>query len=143
MTHRYSCERADRVAAAIALAGDDWKDATKCKPSSTVAMLQVHGDQDQSVPYLGSGATPSAHDSVAGWADKNGCAAMPTDTTQAPVDLEKNLPGAETTKEKWTGCKPGGAAELWTIHGGVHLPIWNQPAWPEAMWAWFAAHPKP
>ena len=143
MSHRYACDRAGRVAAIVALAGDNWKDAEKCKPSETVAVLQVHGDMDESVIYDGEMGQPSAHDSVAGWAAKNGCAAMPTDTTQAPIDLERSLPGAETTKERWTGCKPGGAAELWTIKGGSHLPSWNQPAWPDALWGWFEAHPKP
>ena len=143
MSHRYSCDRAKNVAAFVALAGDDWKDAGKCQPSEPVAVLQVHGDMDDSVKYNGEGPTPSAHDSVAGWAQKNGCVAAPTDTTQPPIDLDTKLPGTETTVERWTGCKPGGAAELWTIHGGTHIPTFKQPDWPEAIWSWFAAHPKP
>ena len=143
MSHRFACDRAKTVAAFVALAGDDWKDATKCQPSEPVAVLQVHGDMDDAVQYNGNGVTPSAHDSVAGWAQKNGCVASPTDTTQPPKDLDKALAGAETTVERWTGCKPGGAAELWTIHGAGHIPTFQQPAWPEAIWSWFAAHPKP
>ena len=143
MSHRFACDHAERVAAIVALAGDSWLDESKCAPSQPVAILQVHGDADESVLYQGEAKQPSARGSVAGWAKKNGCLAMPTDTMQLPIDLEKNLNGAETVKERWTGCKTGGAAELWTIKGGKHLPIFQQPAWPEAIWGWFAAHPKP
>ena len=150
MSHRFACDHAERVAAIGALAGDDWADETKCNPSEPVAVLQIHGDADESVPYLGApkgpgvgnGAQPSARESVAGWAKKNGCAAMPTDTSAPPLDLDAGLAGAETTVEKWTGCKPDGAAELWTIKGGMHLPNFRQPVWPEALWGWLSAHAK-
>ena len=66
-----------------------------------------------------------------------------SDTSAAPLDLDTSIAGAETTVERWTGCKTGGAAELWTIHGGSHIPVFNQPAWPDAMWRWFSSHPKP
>jgi polyhydroxybutyrate depolymerase len=143
MAHRYACDRAARVAAIVALAGDDWLDASKCKPSEPVAVLQIHGTADSEVPYNGGQLDPSARASVAGWAQKNGCVASPTDTSQPPLDLDSNLAGAETTRERWSGCKPGGAAELWTITGGDHIPSFVHPNWENQVWGWFAAHPKP
>jgi polyhydroxybutyrate depolymerase len=146
MSHRYACDRANRVAAIVALAGDDWKDLSKCNPSAGVAVLQVHGTADATIPYDGSTAQnmmmPSARDSVAGWSAKNGCTASPTDTSAAPIDLDSMSTGAETTKERWTGCKTDGAAELWTMKDVGHLPNFIQPAWPEAVWGWLSAHPK-
>ncbi len=138
MSHRYACDRSDHIAAFVALAGDNWKDETRCKPTSKVAVLQVHGDADGSVPYNGDQNSPSAHESVASWARYNGCAPT-TDTTGKAIDL---VSGNQTTPERFTGCQ-GGAAELWTIHGGSHIPSVKQPQWAEAIWDWFVAHPKP
>jgi hypothetical protein len=61
----------------------------------------------------------------------------------APLDLDKAQAGAETTVETWTGCKAGGAAELWTIHGAGHVPAFRMPDWPNAIWGWMSTHPKP
>ena len=73
MSHRMACDSADRVAAIVPLAGDVWQDASKCNPSSPVAVAQVHGDNDTLVPYDGYGLMPSAKQSVGTWAQKNGC----------------------------------------------------------------------
>jgi len=40
------------------------------------------------------------------------------------------------------GCRAGGAAELWTVHGGNHIPS-LQPAWAGLIYDWMAAHPRP
>jgi polyhydroxybutyrate depolymerase len=141
MSHRMACDRAARIAAIVALAGDDWKDTAKCAPSEPVAVLQVHGDADDEVPYAGGTLMPSAHDSVAGWAEKNGCAATP-DGSAPPLDLDTRLAGSETTVEKWPACRPGGAAELWTIRGGPHVPHLGK-NWAPTIWGFMQAHPKP
>ena len=141
MSHRYACDRAARVAAFVALAGDDWLDTTRCKPSEPVAALQVHGDADAAIPYNGGALAPSARASMLGWAQANGCAVAPPEMG-APLDLDKSLDGAETVVEKWNGCKPGGAAELWTIRGAGHVPAFRLPFWPQTIWGWMSAHPK-
>lgn len=141
MAYRLACERAARIAAIVSLAGAMDKDASRCQPSEPVAVLQVHGDQDGSVPYGGGPNEPSARESVADWAKRDGCSDR-TDTSSPPLDLDKGIPGPETTAEKWTGCHPGGAAELWTIHGGTHIPN-LQPTWAATIYGFLAAHPKP
>jgi polyhydroxybutyrate depolymerase len=140
MSHRMACDHAGRVAAIAALAGDVWKDASKCNPSEPVAVLQIHGDADETIPYPGDGKLiPSALDSVATWAAKNGCTGMltPTDKT---YDLETHLPGAETVGAAYS-C-PHGAAELWTIHGGMHVPSLRLPDWGNDLFDWLEAHAK-
>jgi polyhydroxybutyrate depolymerase len=72
---------------------------------------------------------------------RDGCGATP-DTSAPPLDLDRSLPGAETTVERWTSCHPGGGAELWTIQGGMHVPA-LQTTWPQLVWSWLEAHPKP
>jgi polyhydroxybutyrate depolymerase len=149
MSHRYACDRASRIAAMVVLAGDNYKDtASHCHPQRPVALLQVHGDMDDQVPYLGgtdpdTGLTlPSALETVSYWAGVAGCS--PTADTSAPDrDLDMDLPGNETKVTRFTGCQPGGAAELWTIHGGGHVPDFYHPGWANDIWSWFTAHPQP
>jgi polyhydroxybutyrate depolymerase len=142
MSHRFACEVAPRIAAIVTLAGMQWADASKCTPSAPVAVLQVHGDADDVIAYGGgttqSGTFPSAHQTVATWAQKNGCPGALTATGKT-LDLEASLAGEETTVERYDGC--GASVELWTIRGGGHIPSWS-PAWPEAMWGFLMANPK-
>ena len=146
MSHRFACDRAQRVAAIVSLAGAASKDTSKCQPKEAVAVLQVHGDMDALVPYgggmMGGLSLPSAEETVAGWATKNACQAT-LDRTASPLDLESNLQGPETQVARHLGCKDGSAAELWTIVGGGHVPAFNRQAWGESVWSFFAAHPKP
>jgi polyhydroxybutyrate depolymerase len=146
MAHRLACDRASEVAAIVALAGDNYLDATKCNPSEHVAVLQVHGDADMTILYGGgstvSGQYTSAHASVATWAEKNGCtgALAPTGTM---LDLDSTIPGNETKVETYGGCPAGVDVALWTIQGGPHVPTFAQPNWGDDVWGFFAAHPKP
>ena len=145
MAHRLACDSAPRIAAVAALAGDVWADATRCNPQSPVAVLQIHGTADTVIAYGGGkngslAVFPSATASIATWAAKNGCAS--TATAGAPLDLESVLLGSETTTAENTGCKPGGAALLWTIQGGAHVPA-LQSSFATTVYGFLAAHPKP
>ncbi len=141
MAHRLACDLSGRLAAAVSLAGAVWKQPDKCQPASKVAVLQVHGDADDTILYAGNAAYPSALETVALWAQRNGCggALMPSGPDK---DLDTSLAGAETVTEGHEECAPGGAADLWTIRGGRHVPALG-PAWADALWEYFRAHPKP
>ena len=60
----------------------------------------------------------------------------------APLDLAANVPGAETTVERWGGCRPGGDVELWTVRGAGHVYP-RQPAFAKAVVDFLLAHPRP
>ena len=105
MSHRMACERSDRVAAIVSLAGAVWKDEAKCTPSQPVSVLQVHGTLDAVILYGGGFNVtfeyPGAVETVDTWAAKNGCAS--TSTTLTPdVDLVADLLGDETTPARRT-----------------------------------------
>ena len=146
MAHRLACELSSRVAGIVSLAGAVWSEAAKCQPSAPVAVLEVHGDADQTVLYVGGQLAttmqpyPGARKTVATWAQNNGCsgALIPTGRT---LDLDTTLLGAETKVEAASGCT-GGAVELWTIQGGEHIPT-LQTSWAETIYGFLAAHPKP
>lgn len=149
MSHRYACERSERISAIVSLAGANYRDAaSRCKPKEPVAVLQVHGDMDSSVPYMGGTdpgtgrSVPSALDTVRFWAGIGGCS-LTADTSAPDVDVDQDVMGKETAVTRFPGCAPGGAAELWTIRGGGHVPNFIRPDWANYIWAFFAAHPKP
>lgn len=142
MSHRMACDRADRIAAIVALAGDNWKDVSRCKPSQPVAVLQVHGDADTEVNFAGTQLEPSAQASIQSWVTLDGCNPA-GDGSAMNIDLDTAVPGAETSITKWSGCKPGGGAEFWVMHDVAHLPHFQEPLWPELLTDWLLAHPKP
>ncbi len=146
MAHRLACDLADRVAAIISFAGATFADPTRCSPSQPVAIAEIHGTADLVIAYNGGrvigsdGPYPAATASAATWRSKNGC----TGTAPAGrVDLVGDVLGNETSIERATGCRAGGAVELWTMTGAGHIPVLNQPGFGQKAWAFFVAHPRP
>jgi polyhydroxybutyrate depolymerase len=149
MAYRFACDRASRVAAIMSQAGAMWTDITRCRPTNPVAVLHIHGTADEMIPYdggrtVGGHGPPvvSAHQAVSDWVKFDGCAPLP-DTSTPSMDLvgdEQPQGPAETTVEKWAGCR---GVELWTMHGARHSPSLNYPAWPTAIFDWLMTHPKP
>jgi len=150
MAHRLACERADLFASAVSLAGAQWMDVSKCKPSRPVSIAQVHGDGDTTIGYAGGTIVefdgskvkyPSAAETVADWAKLDGCTGALADTGK-PLDIESNLAGTETKVSKYAGCPAGVSVELWTIVGGAHAPTFG-PAWGPSVLDFLQAHPMP
>lgn len=148
MAHRLACEMSSEIAAIGTLGAMSFKDDARCRPTEPVAVLQMNGDADRIIRFDGGlpgGSLPSASPypaaeaSIQGWATRNKCGAK---TESPPIDVVRDLAGAETTVERWTGCAPGGAAELWTIHGAPHIPRLS-PAWANFVLQFLASHPKP
>jgi polyhydroxybutyrate depolymerase len=145
MAHRYACDRADRVAAIVTLAGMQWKDQSHCRPSSAVSVLHVHGRDDTTVNYGGgtmpNGASyPGAVETLADWAALDHCAGTLAGTGRR-YDLDRTVAGDETMEEAYSGCPAGTALQLWTIGHGGHVPAFTT-QWAEAIWAFMLKHPK-
>jgi polyhydroxybutyrate depolymerase len=146
LAHRIACEHGDTIAAVVSLAGGQWKDPARCPAATPVHILQLHGTADETIAYDGgateSGPYPSAHDTAATWAQKNGCAGALA-PAGAPLDLVTTLAGAETSREAYAGCPAAGAVELWTMTGGGHIPSFDVDVIADTLWAFLSAHPKP
>lgn len=152
MSYRLACEAADLIAAIAPVAGA--LNAPNCSPAAPISLIAFHGTADQAVLYEGGSAPvqpdrrdrvdASVADSVGFFVAFNGCAGAPVSTRSGSI-----------VHDSWAGCGSGTAVELYTVEGGGH-------AWPggeagfagsdvptdeidagEAMWAFFAAHPKP
>jgi polyhydroxybutyrate depolymerase len=156
MSYRYACAHADRVAAIISLAGATFANPADCAPVAPVAALQIHGTADDTVGFSGGSLTglgsgrpmasyPGAEATVATWGRYDGCDDTPVATSER-VDVDADIGSAgqpdEATITRWSGCRPGGAVELWTIPGGGHAPNLSE-AFPKAALDFLAAHPKP
>jgi polyhydroxybutyrate depolymerase len=144
MAHRLACEAAHDIAAIVALAGATFKDAADCAPSEPVSVLDIHGDADVEILYEGGQingvAYPSEIETMAHWQVYDHCApGLVTDPT--PLNLDFSLAGNETTVQYFNGCARGTAVELWTIHGGAHIPNLRR-QFPTLVWQWLSDHPK-
>jgi polyhydroxybutyrate depolymerase len=138
MAHRLACERPELVRAVISVAGSGPLDRSSCKTPVSLRVLQIQGDADPIVTYAGGHLFKdqklpehlSARKTVEDWAARLGCRAQPV--ALEPVDFEANLPGLETRRERYQGCKLGGV-ELWTVAGGAHYIGFRAPG-PSAIW---------
>jgi polyhydroxybutyrate depolymerase len=142
MSYRLACDHADKIAGIVSLAGATHLDADDCNPSEPVSVLQIHGDLDDTVQYLGvEDGYPSALESAQQWARFDACA----DTRSADaalIDIVTDIDGAETVVERFDGCPAGLAVDLWTIEGGGHIPSLSD-EFRTQTWAWMEAHAKP
>ncbi len=141
MSHRMACDRSNRIAAIVSLAGAQWKMPSLCQPSQPVSVLQVHGDLDATILYPGTAAYPGARETVSTWATLNGCTGAVRDGG-VDLDLVPGLLGDETHREEHGGCPATGAAELWTIRGGPHVPIFGLD-WAPKIYDFLLAHSRP
>jgi polyhydroxybutyrate depolymerase len=128
MAHRLGCRLGNRLAAIVSIAGAAPLDASEpCVLAPPLAVLEIHGDADEKVPYAGGHlfGRPemprhrSVLDTLALWGKRLGCSGPLAASGER--DLVPSLPGAETEARTFTTCASGSAA-LWTIHGGGHIP---------------------
>jgi polyhydroxybutyrate depolymerase len=146
MAHRLACWMDERLAAVVSIAGAGRHKEEACAVSSSIAVLEVHGDADNIVRYGGGRVFdsreldphPSAPETIRDWAERLGCA---TDRAPKPkpIDLHPQLPGAETSVLAYPGCARG-AAELWTVTGGGHSLV--TPEIIAKVGDFLTAHPK-
>ena len=147
MAHRLACEAADEIAAIVPIAGTTWADPGRCRPSSPVSVLQVHGDADRIIFYqggqhvlgLGKGLYPGSVATIERWARLDHCSGSRVPAPPA-LDLDRE-PGAETWVEQVAGCPAGVDVRLLTLRGGPHVPAFAA-AFGEWSTAWLEAHPK-
>jgi poly(3-hydroxybutyrate) depolymerase len=121
MSHRYACERADRVAAIVTLAGMQWKDQSQCRPSSPVSVLQVHGRDDGNIEY---GRTTTG--ATGRWPPPAGGS---TSTGASPTTRPTRRPTAAARPEPTSSCGPSNGART-PRPSTTTGPPRSGPSWP-------------
>lgn len=118
MTAVLACRLAGRIAAFASVSGSYYPVAGGCAPGRPVALLELHGTGDQTVPYDGNPRTHLLSTSVwlAQWAQRDGC---------APAPQTQRL-SQRVTRLLWTSCRGHVSIEHLRVQGGQHL--WPQGA---------------
>jgi polyhydroxybutyrate depolymerase len=145
MSFRLACDLSARIAGVVSLEGAMWKDASRCRPSSPVAVLEVHGSADPTIsPDGGVGVDgfagyvyPSVAETMQDWAGFDACNATTT-TASSPGMLDSNAAGPAEA-ERWEGCRA--AVEHWTVPGGAHAPS-TTALWPRAIFTFLSGQAK-
>jgi polyhydroxybutyrate depolymerase len=124
-TARLGCEMADRFAAIAPVAGG-YVPRARCRPGRPVPVLEIHGTDDDVVPY--EGTPPGRSQSVAGflsvadflrrWTALDSCRGGPKRTTPRPG----------VTRLRWSRCAGGSAVEHLKLAGTDH-------GWPGGDWS--------
>lgn len=123
MSHRLACEHPDRIAGIASLAGLAQPYGTDCA-LHPVSVLQMHGDQDASVPYEDSSFLPGARASVETYIERFGCD-MGSEELE-PRDYAVDIEGDDARIERWTGCGGEVLGELWTLQNSGHVPVFTE-----------------
>jgi polyhydroxybutyrate depolymerase len=139
LSYRLACEMSDTFAAIASVSGDLFY--SPCQPQQSISVIQVHGLADTIVPYNGGKGIylpnvifPPVEQGITTWVQLDGC------PSSAKVESE----GTIFTHYIYAPCKAGTAVELYTFNSGGHE--WpSKYVWPasQAIWDFFAAHPKP
>lgn len=125
-TSELVCNRADRIAAAVSVAGVTHPDS--CSPGRAVPYAAFHGTDDAVVPFDGDGESVLAQpggdnsffqqvmpDEFAEFAADFGCDAEPTRTEETP----------EVVRYDYTGCDAGVPLTFYELPGSGHT-------WPDS-----------
>ena len=78
MSYHLACNLDNTFAAVVSVTGSMTNDTfDNCAPSHPTAAMQIHGVQDTTVPYLGSGWSKSIDDVIDYWVRYNSCSTDP------------------------------------------------------------------
>ncbi len=130
MAFRMACDHSDLIASVVSLAGRSYLEPLDCSPAEPVHVLHLSGTADTVIAYDGGcilACYPSAPDTVLDWALFNGCDAT-SRPFGGPYDLDLLVPGEETTARIYDEhCVDHVIAELWTMRGTDHGPVFYDP----------------
>lgn len=107
------CELSDRIAAIAPVAGAFYDTGRPgCTPARSVPVIEIHGTQDVTIPYLGDAdrRLPSIPDWIGDWAERNGCRGT---ATHRAISSEASV----TTHR---GCRAGATVAHLSVAGGGH-----------------------
>ncbi len=148
MAYHMACKGLPGLRAVASLAGTSYVEDAACDGAPPVSVLHIHGADDGVIRFDGDASQPDAkgagepafyagaRDMVARWSQRAGCARPEGADPQAALDLDPQLPGAETQVSRLqSGCAAGITIELWTALGGGHSPAYGD-AFVEALLGW-------
>jgi polyhydroxybutyrate depolymerase len=127
MSIRLACEAADLFAGVAAVSGTGPVGLEqRCRPSTSIPLLQIHGTADPLAPYGGGTITTGGQNrgdviSVDALADffamTNRCGTTPAVGSLPDTDRGD---GSTITTRTWSGCNANAPVVFWKVEGGGH-----------------------
>lgn len=119
MSHTLACELSNRITAIASVTGSIFNTqyGSNCHPMRPLPVMQIHGTNDPTVPYIGSSTSMPIDSVVKYWVTKNNC---------NPVATFSNVPNTSSTDGctaehyRYLNGTSGSSVELYKIIGGTH-----------------------
>ncbi|MEM6967463.1 MAG: PHB depolymerase family esterase, partial [Bacteroidota bacterium] len=119
MSYRLACELSNRITAIASVTGNaTFEQLDNCTPSRPVPILQIHGTDDDIVPYNGTPLfSPSIPDLIDFWVTYNNC-----DTDPIVVDIDDTDMTDNSTAQILQYNNGDDDSEVWlyVVDGGTH-----------------------
>ena len=142
MANRLACNHADRIAAVVNMAGGSYTTAGACKPAAPISVLEIWGTADETFKgnHILGKPIPGAVKTFNTWAEINKCS-KDSQVVPQKLDLDRQIPGTETSITQYLDCPSGTAIDFWKIDGASHVPVLSKNFTPDVV-NWLLAHPK-
>lgn len=118
MSFLLACQLSDKIAAIASVTGSMSPNTyDNCDAQHPTPVLQIHGTQDETVPYAGAAWTRSIEDIVDFWVDYNGCNPV---GTKSDVENSNTTDGTTVEHYVYSDCEGSVLTEHYKILGGTH-----------------------
>ena len=142
LANNLACNYAVQIAAVVNMAGGSYANASFCKPSSPISVLEIWGTADETykINHILGKPIPGALKIFSAWGAINHCDPV-TNTSAEKLDLDAKITGAETAVVQYQNCPANTAIDFWRIVGAGHTPALT-PSFDVQVITWLLAHPK-
>lgn len=118
MSYRLACELENKIAAVASVTGS-MTDSMQyyCQNTRPVAVMEMHGTADNTVPYDGTTVFTSVDENLNFWKTHNNCVGSATTQDLPDINL---LDGTTVTKISYTTCDASTELITFKVNGGAH-----------------------
>ncbi len=119
MALRLACELSHRIAAVASVAGGIAPEiAAECAPQRPIAMMQIHGSDDEVIAYSGTPWSLPIEDVVQFWVNNNTCTAEPE---MLSMPNEDELDSVQAIRIDYRDCDSAVSVAHIVVEGGGHF----------------------
>ncbi len=123
MSYYLACNLPNRIAAIASVTGDMLNVWSTCAPTRPFPVMEIHGTNDNTVPYNGDATFAPIDSVIKKWSIHNNCAVTPVTFSVPNISTTDN---STAVNYKYINGNLGATVELYKVTGGGH-------AWPGAL----------
>jgi poly(3-hydroxybutyrate) depolymerase len=125
MAYRLACEIPQRLGGIVSIAGSGWLDEADCRVRDVpLSVLQVHGSDDDVMPFDGDSEAPGALEMLDRWGARDACKLRTWAMEGGRFDYAEE--GATQVGAFSSGCTSGEDVRLWLLDDSDHYPTFTQ-----------------